>query len=165
MKYWYLGATKPRQEERAYEHLNNQSIHALLPSIEIEKSLKGRLSRVIEPMFPGYIFIQLDDAHEGWSKVRSTRGMRHFVQFNGYPARVNQQIIDSLIAFQIGAEVLPKISQLPEKGQSVYISDGAFQGLEGIFERIKGEDRAIILLDVLGKMQRLEMKLEQLLIN
>lgn len=159
---WYLVATKPKQERRAAEHLNNQSIEHFLPEVEVEKSLRGKRSVRIEPLFPGYLFVALPKSSVFWSKIRSTRGIRDVIRFAGKPAVVMPDIIKQLKS-TIGSDEKPlKLSMLPKQGDSVEIKDGPFKGLSAIFQSFDGEERAIILLDLLGKQQSLAVKLSDL---
>ena len=43
------------------------------------------------------------------------------------------------------------------------ILEGPFERLEGVFERYEGEERALILLDLLGCTTRVRVPLDQLL--
>jgi transcriptional antiterminator RfaH len=38
-----------------------------------------------------------------------------------------------------------------EKGVSVSVIDGPFEGLQGVFEMERGSDRAVVLLEILGR--------------
>ncbi|NIN33844.1 MAG: transcription/translation regulatory transformer protein RfaH, partial [Gammaproteobacteria bacterium] len=59
MKSWYLIHTKPRQEKLAEENLERQGYEIYLPMAEIRRKRRGRSVRVIDPMFPRYLFIHL----------------------------------------------------------------------------------------------------------
>ena len=63
---WYVVHTKPRQETRALENLQNQGFECFLPTMEVEKLRNQRVMRVVEPMFSRYMFIQLDDTTQNW---------------------------------------------------------------------------------------------------
>lgn len=159
---WYLVATKPKQEQRAAEHLSNQSIEYFLPEIEVEKSLRGKRSVRIEPLFPGYLFVALPKDSVFWSKIRSTRGIRDVIRFAGKPAMVMPDIINHLKS-TLGEDDKPlKLSMLPKQGDSVEIKEGPFKGLSAIFQSLDGEERAIILLEILGKQQSLAVNLSDL---
>lgn len=95
-KSWYLVNSKPRQELRAEEHLKNQSINCVLPLIEIEKIIRGKRQSISEPLFPGYLFVELQTDGQDWSKIRSTRGVRDFVRFGGVPGRVPESVLEHL---------------------------------------------------------------------
>jgi transcriptional antiterminator RfaH len=38
-------------------------------------------NKKIVVLFPGYLFIQLDEKLENWSPIRSTKGVQNFVKF------------------------------------------------------------------------------------
>ena len=81
--YWYLIYTKPRQEQRALLNLEQQGYECYLPLHAAEKLQRGKLSVVEEPLFPRYLFIQLDTSQTGksWGPIRSTKGVSHLVAF------------------------------------------------------------------------------------
>ncbi len=160
---WYLVATKPKQEARAKEHLVNQQVEFFLPEVEVEKLVRGKRITRIEPLFPGYLFILLSEHDPLWSKIRSTRGIRDFIRFSGKPAKVESAIVEH---FRARVEQQPlKLTEVPEKGARVRIKDGPFKDLDAIFESLNGEERAIILLNILGKQQKLAVKLSEISVN
>jgi transcriptional antiterminator RfaH len=52
--------------------------------------------------------------------------------------------------------------QLFEYGDRVAIMDGPFAGLEGVYQMRNGEARGLILIDLLGKPQKLAIAVEAL---
>ncbi|AOE50173.1 transcription/translation regulatory transformer protein RfaH [Kangiella sediminilitoris] len=154
-KAWYLVQCKPRQEKRAKENLENQSISSFLPLISIEKVVRGKRQSILEPLFPGYIFIELPKNGNGWSKIRSTRGVRDFVRFAGVPGMVSAKLIQDLSL--VNKEFVTNVSETtPKTGDKVRITAGPFKDLEGVFEVPDGEKRSIILLSLMGKVTKLE---------
>ena len=63
---WYAVHSKPKQEHRALENLQNQGFEAWLPMLALEKLRRGRLAQVVEPMFSRYLFIRMDTEHSNW---------------------------------------------------------------------------------------------------
>ena len=55
---WYAVHSRPKQEIRALENLQNQGFETWLPMLTIEKLRRGRLAEVTEPMFSRYLFIR-----------------------------------------------------------------------------------------------------------
>ncbi|NDC62375.1 MAG: transcriptional activator RfaH, partial [Betaproteobacteria bacterium] len=72
---WYAVHSRPKQEQRALENLQNQGYEAWLPMITLEKLRRGRVTEVVEPMFSRYLFIRLDMEHTNWTPIRSTLGV------------------------------------------------------------------------------------------
>jgi len=58
---WYVVHTKPRQEARALENLQNQGFNCFLPTMQVQKLRNQKVQTITEPMFSRYLFIQLDD--------------------------------------------------------------------------------------------------------
>ncbi|NVJ60856.1 MAG: transcription/translation regulatory transformer protein RfaH [Gammaproteobacteria bacterium] len=153
---WYLVATKPRQEVRAEEHLSNQSIVSLLPMAKIKKRFRDKVIESLEPLFPGYIFVKVDSESAYLSKIRSTRGVKDFIRFGQELAKVPLELIHKLQDLEsTGKSCVIEVNELPRTGDFIHISSGPFSGLDAIFCQLDGDRRAIVLLDILGKSQRL----------
>ncbi len=157
---WFLAATKAKQEFRAVENLKNQEIHAFCPTIKIEKIANNKKQIIEEAVFKGYIFIQISSNDPCWHKVRSTRGIRDWIRFSGNVAKVPTNLVLDLINAKESETIviLNKINH----GDKVRILSGPFEGLEGIFQKDDGELRAIILLNFLGKANRITIEKSQL---
>ena len=65
MKNWYLLKTKPRQEIIAKQNLKNQGYGVFCPMSKINNRL--------EVLFPGYLFVQLNEKTQNWSPINSTK--------------------------------------------------------------------------------------------
>ena len=150
---WYLVHCKPRQDERAEEHLARQGYACFRPRLQRERLLKGRRQTVIESLFPSYLFIQLQpDAN--WAPLRSTRGVNRLVSFGGYPLQVCDRLIDSL---QHRAQSEPQ--PLLQPGDPVRIVEGSFAELDAIFLNMDGEERVVLLMNLLNREQKLTLPL------
>lgn len=154
---WYVVHTKPRQENRALENLQNQGFECFLPTIEVEKLRNQRVLRVIEPMFSRYLFIQLDDTTQNWGPIRSTLGVSKLVSFGHIPAKVPTELMEFLR--QAPQE---SVARLFEVGSQVRVASGPLKGLEGQYLDHDGETRAFVLIELLGQPQKLRITLDSL---
>lgn len=164
MQDWYLLMTKPREDERAERHLLNQGYEIYRPLIRQFKLKRGRQAAVTEPLFPRYIFILLDDVLSNWAKIRSTRGVAGMIRFADMPARVPGGIITLLKERCCGEHVLDMTLERPfvfTPGDNVEITEGSFRGIEAIVREQKGTDRVVLLLQMLGTKQTVEMPINQ----
>ena len=150
MKKWYLLKTKPRQECIAIINLENQKYCIFCPTVSINKK------PVI--LFPGYIFIYLDKKKENWSPIRSTKGVSNFVRFGLNFAQVPQGVIDFIKTNQI--VTIEKLQDLQafKKGDKVQISDGALKNCIAIFKSFKSDERVVLLMNLLGQQQAINIK-------
>ena len=148
---WYVVRTKPRQETRAKLNLENQDITTFLPEITLQKIRRGKRTAVTEPLFPGYIFADLDDYAGKFHKVRSTFGVAKLLTFGETPATVPDALIQEM--HQVNAETQQKAQQsaMPQVGEKVEITYGPFKGFMAEILQLDGESRCIVLLNWLQK--------------
>jgi transcriptional antiterminator RfaH len=146
---WYLVHTKPRNENVALMQLERQGYTCYLPSIQAERIRRDKASIALEPLFPRYLFIQLDSSQsgKGWGPVRSTVGVSKLVQFGQRTAKVDDALIDALKARELAIPV----RELFQPGDAVTITAGPFAGLDAIYQTSNAERRAMILIEILSK--------------
>lgn len=149
MKHWYLAYCHPREEERAKLHLSNQGVDSYYPLVLTEKVIRGKITQKIEPLFPRYIFVSLDLEEFSPAKIRSTRGIQRIIGHGANWDKVPEELIDGLRMREKNEEAM--VSMLPKPGQKVIISEGPFRGLEAIYHEPDGNQRAILLLNMLHK--------------
>ena len=145
---WYLIQCKPRQDERAREHLERQLYTCYQPRHTVERVIRGRRQMAEEVLFPGYLFIHLDDSNDSWLPIRSTRGVLRLVTFGGQPVAVADELVEQIRSRLDGTAPL---STLPEPGERIRLSGGGFQGVEAIFLAPNGEERVLVLLQLLQR--------------
>jgi len=155
MKNWYLIKTKPRQEKTAILNLENQKYTTYCPIVIINNK------QVV--LFPGYIFIHLDKSKEDWSPIRSTKGIVNFVRFGLNFAQIPDNVIEFIKANQLSnKEKLINLNKF-KPGDKVQISDGVFKNCIAIFESFKSDERVILLMNILGQQQAINIKQDSLI--
>ncbi|QQD23700.1 transcription/translation regulatory transformer protein RfaH [Venatoribacter cucullus] len=155
---WYVVLTKPKQEQLAAERLQQQGGEVFLPLFEVERMYKGKRCKRQEPLFPGYLFLQTHADSGLLSKVRSTIGARQLLTFGNQPVTVNDLLINDL------RQRCGVIHNVPlfKSGQKVSLREGPFRNYEAIFKEYDGNERAIILLGLLGQQNELVVELSEL---
>ena len=149
---WYAVATKARDEAIAKANLERQSYQVFLPTISLKKRRRGRWTPVTEPLFPGYLFVSLVLGADDPAPIRSTVGCIGLVRFGQTHTPVPSSLIAALRGASDGAVDAP----LPFfQGDKVRFIAGPFAGIEAVFDMPQGEDRAQVLLKILGEVQRL----------
>jgi transcriptional antiterminator RfaH len=95
---WYLAHCKPNAERVAHQNLENQDFNTFLPLQKVTKRKAQTFQTPSRPLFPGYIFVQIDSAKGGWRKINNTRGVARLVRFGPYPCPVPPIVMQSLFA-------------------------------------------------------------------
>lgn len=150
MEEWYLLRCKPRQDKRAIGNLTSQGLTCYSPKIPVNKSSSMIPISVLEPLFPGYIFIKLNQ-EANWTAIRSTRGVLSFIKFGIYPAVVPSEIIRKIVK-DINEKKSRTLDVKFPLGASVRVVQGCFEGLEAIYKCKLGAERSIILIRMINKM-------------
>jgi transcriptional antiterminator RfaH len=159
MVTWLVAFTKPRSEVLAQEHLERQGFEVLCPLMRVQKQRRLKWTWVEEPLFPRYLFVGVKP-DQSWAPVRSTVGVASLVKFGGTYATVPQSLIDLL---RSGAEEPQVHRPLFQHGQKLRIIAGPYASLEAVFEMQEGTDRAMVLLDLLGRQSRVSVDVSQLI--
>lgn len=146
---WYAIYTKQKQEDSVTKRLSNAGLHILNPKATLKKSRAGRVMDVIEPLFPCYIFAEIN-LLKYMRMIKYTRGVK-YILFKDHPAAVNSKIID-IITSRINKEGVIRIEPNKlEKGERVIIKNGPLRGFCALFEKeLKSNERVLLLLEAIN---------------
>lgn len=152
MKRWYVAHTKAGAERLAEGNLERQGFTAYLPRARLRKRGARGVSTVTVPLFPRYIFIQLDLENAPWRAVNSTYGISRLVSFGERPAHIDDAVIDEIRQREHEDGIVPLTDLVSyEPGESVEITHGAFSDRTGIFKCRSDKERVVVLLNLLGR--------------
>lgn len=146
---WYLVQSKPRNELRALENLVRQGYETYLPLMEVERLQRGKLLKKMEPLFPRYLFLHLEEGNDNWGPIRSTMGVAGLVRFGQAYAVVSDEVLEA-----VRERTQDVKKALFASGDSIRVVSGPLLGLEGVFEITDGEQRSFVLLEFMQKQQR-----------
>ena len=152
---WYAVCCKPRQEAIAELNLLRQGYRVYLPRIRMRLRRRGHWIDAIEVLFPRYIFIRLDPLLHSTASVRSTRGVVGLVRFGVQPAAVPDEVMDALLQREdAGSGLHQDRRPLFSTGEMIKLVDGPLTGMEGVFAQQDGDKRVVVLLELMGKANR-----------
>ena len=152
---WYAVCCKPRQEAVAEENLLRQGFRVYLPRIRMRQRRRGQWLDAVEVLFPRYIFIRIDPLRHSTATIRSTRGAVGLVRFGGQPAVVPDTVMHALRQREDAASGLHEDKRpLFSAGEAIKLVDGPLAGMEGVFTQKDGDQRVIVLLELLGKANK-----------
>jgi len=156
-KSWFAIRVKPRQETVAARNLEQQGFEVYLPMINTRISHAGKISWQARPFFVGYLFAYLSMAERRWTTIRSTVGVLAPVSFGTFYPPIRDEVIELIQSrhdenglININSEQAAPFSA----GEKVRMLDGAMKGFEAVFIEMRGQDRALVLLDWMQKSIR-----------
>ncbi len=147
---WVVINTHPHREQIALQHLERQDYVAYCPLIRRRLSHARRVSDVLRPMFPGYVFVKMLSAMQMVRPLSSTIGVRNIVRCGEELSLLDDAFVQSLKAREVdGAICRPENPY--QVGQQVKLSGGAFDGLAATIISMHERDRLTVLMDLLNR--------------
>ena len=157
---WFVLTSKPREEQRAIDNLTMQGHVVYLPKVAKVIKRKGIKTVTLAPLFPNYLFIQLDNQVANFNAIRSTRGVGSFVRFGMKQAVIDNTIIESLKQSLNSEDENKTLDELLSytQGDQLEITTGPFKGLQAIFKTKDGLERSILMVKMLGQENEVTVK-------
>ena len=111
-------------------------------------------------MFPRYLFLQATPGLDDLRPIRSTYGVIGLVRFGGEPRPVPEALIAELQRLCGGGDGALALPEPLVPGQRVRILEGPFAGYEAELLSQDGNNRARVLLQLLGKFHAVQMPVD-----
>jgi transcriptional antiterminator RfaH len=147
---WYCARTKPKHEHFAAAHLRrNLNLEVFHPRLRVERATQRGVMRVLEPLFPCYIFVRCV-LEEKLNDIQRSNGVHSLVHFGTHIPPVADSIVEELQeCFE--EEDTMTVKDRISPGDEVTIGEGAFTGMRAYVLRLMpARKRVQILLDILG---------------
>lgn len=157
---WVAVNTQPHRERIALENLMRQEFNAYCPLIRKRVRHARRVSDVLRPLFPSYLFVQLDPASRSWRPILSTLGVRTLVRCGDRPSLLAHEFVESLKAREIDGAITRPANPY-RIGQQVRIAGGAFDGLIATIIDMDERDRIVVLMEMLNQAVNVKLSARQ----
>ena len=140
---WYVIHTQTGYEnkvKRALEqrikslNVEEKIFETVIPLREIIVVKKGKKSKAIEKVFPGYVLIRMDLDDDSWLVVRTTEGVTGFVGAGLKPTPISDKEVAAIMKFV--SQEQPKFKTKFSVGEAVKITEGPFADFLGSIEAI-----------------------------
>ena len=147
---WYVAYTRPHCEGRAQIQIENQGFHTFLPRRQQTVRHARKLTSVLAPFFPRYLFVVLDLTRHRWRSISGTIGVAGLVMQGDLPHPAPRGVVEALVASSDELGRLQLRQQL-KVGGSVRLATGPFAEQLAILDRLDDSGRVRVLLDILGR--------------
>ena len=163
MKAWYAVHCHPRAEAKAAAHLRRQGFGAYYPQFLRRRSHARKVDWVPAPLFPRYIFVQVDIETVRWRAIHSTVGVASLVCSGDRPQTVPDEIVTELQACENEKGYVELYNrQRMTVGDNVRILYGSFADQIGRLESLDDQGRVTLLLQFMGQSVRMKASLKHL---
>ena len=145
---WYAAYTCAKHEKRVAQQLEERSIESFLPTYRSVRRWKDRRKVLELPLFPSYLFVQLDRGNR--LDLLRLPGVLGLVCFQGKPAAVERSEIENLRQGLVNRTAVHPHPYL-RAGRRVRICNGAMAGVEGIMVRERDRARVVLSISLLQR--------------
>lgn len=158
---WAVVNTHSHRERIALENLRLQDFHTYCPLIKRRHRHGRRVSDVLRPLFPGYLFVQVNSIAQVWRPIVSTIGVRTLVRCGDRLSLLEDAFVRGLKAREMDG-VIARPATSYKVGQTVRLAGGAFDGFIATIIEMDDKDRLIVLMDLLSRPVKARVSVEQL---
>ena len=154
---WFVAHTRPRCEKKLVQYCERECLSTTLPCYRSVKKYRGKKVVFYKPLFPGYVFLQLQPTQ------------RQTVYQSDYVANLLDvpdqeefaaQLQDILQALETDVEV--RLAPTIGPGMKVRIKSGPLQGMAAWVESRSGMSEALLRLDFIGQAAAIKVDATQL---
>lgn len=162
MRKWRVLYVRPRYEKKVEQQLLDAGIEVFLPLHETIRQWSDRKKKVILPLFPGYLFVHVDEKER--MRAFEAAGVMKYVHFSGRLAEVRADIIDSLKILIHGApDSIETTNDLIPLGTEVRINHGPLAGIKGYIVQYRGGKKVAVVIEAIQQTVMVEVNLGTLL--
>jgi transcription antitermination factor NusG len=158
---WYAVHTRSRHEDKVHAGLIKKGNHVFLPKIEVWSRRKDRRKKILLPMFPGYLFVELFSLDlQIRLDILKTFGVVKILgnPSGSEPISIPDDKIESIRRI-VHSKVEIQHFQYPKVGEPARIIDGPFKGIEGlILSTDYKKDLFVISVDLLQRSVAIKME-------
>ena len=150
MTAWCVVNTLTNQELRAEINLLRQGFRAWLPLTERLKRHARRVQIARTPLFPGYLFVELDLAREAWRSINGTYGVKRLLARGTDPETLPEGFVDRLRQSVEDGSASTLGSGEMKPGARVRILEGPFADCAAVIASLASGERVRLMLEILG---------------
>lgn len=160
-RHWTAARTRSRCEKVVARYCDRHGIPAYLPVRRRAKRYQRRTVETFLPMFPGYLFVQIDETRKSLLMQSHRVVWTAAVDDPREQALVTELRSIRLLEQQAAEEDLIVRPELVA-GKPVRVTAGPFQGLNGVVERRMNRTRLAINVELLGHSVSVDLDVEEL---
>jgi len=98
MKRWYVIYTHAHGEDKALANLKHQGFEVFRPRYRKTRRHARKVETVLRPMFPRYMFVELDLERDQWRSINGTFGVGCIFCQGDVPLAVPEGIVEGIRA-------------------------------------------------------------------
>ena len=143
---WHVLYVKPRCEKKAAAHAVRLGVEAYLPLRRETKLYQRRRVTVDKPVFRGYLFVRFSPSQR--AEVLRSHTVVHVLDVAdqaGFERDLEQ------VRQALAIDPTLNVERTLKPGRRVRITTGPFMGLEGVVQTVRGAQRVLLAVEMIGQ--------------
>jgi transcription antitermination factor NusG len=147
---WFAIQTRSRHEKRVTADLQEKAVQAYLPLASVERQWSDRRKVVDMPLFPGYVFVKIENDVPARIPVLQTDGVIGFLGVRGIGIPIPEEEIAG-IQTVLRQKIPVKPYPFVQVGERVRICGGSLDGLEGLLTGMDGKRNLVVSIELIER--------------
>jgi len=170
-KRWYSVSVLSNYEKKIAEQIRHDVVTAgledeieevLVPTEEVIEVRRGKKVTAERRFMPGYVLIRMEMTDQGYHLVNSINRVTGFLGPQGKPMPMRDDEVNLILNRVEEGEQQPRTLIHFEVGEKVAVSDGPFEGFDGMVEDVdEGNQRLKVTVSIFGRATPVELEFTQ----
>ncbi|MGH1414037.1 MAG: transcription termination/antitermination protein NusG [Pelagimonas sp.] len=170
-KRWYSVSVLSNFEKKIAEQIRTaveeQELHdqideVLVPTEEVIEVRRGKKVTTERRFMPGYVLVHMEMSDQGYHLVNSINRVTGFLGPQGRPMPMRDAEVDAMIGRVQESDESPRIEIRFETGEKVKVTDGPFEGFDGMVEGVDDDAQKLkVSVSIFGRETPVELDFTQ----
>lgn len=170
-KRWYSVSVLSNFEKKVAEQirqsvaekgLQDEIEEVLVPTEEVIEIRRGKKVTSERRFMPGYVLVKMDMSDRGYHLINSINRVTGFLGPQGKPMPMREGEVEAILGRVEEGEAQPRTLIRFEIGEKVSVSDGPFEGFDGMVEEVDEDNaRLKVSVSIFGRATPVELEFTQ----
>jgi len=170
-KRWYSVSVLSNFEKKIAEQIRHAVTDAgledeieevLVPEEEVIEVRRGKKVTVPRRFMPGYVLVRMEMSDRGYHLINSINRVTGFLGPQGKPMPMRDDEVNQILNRVEEGQDAPRTLISFDIGEKVAVSDGPFEGFDGMVEAVDDEHQRLkVMVSIFGRATPVELEFTQ----
>jgi len=170
-KRWYSVSVLSNFEKKVAEQIRHAAAEAgledeidevLVPTEEVIEVRRGKKVTTERRFMPGYVLVHMEMTDRGYHLINSINRVTGFLGAQGKPMPMRDEEVNAILNRVEEGEQQPRTLIHFEVGEKVSVTDGPFEGFDGMVEEVDDENQRLkVMVSIFGRATPVELEYTQ----
>ncbi len=170
-KRWYSVSVLSNFEKKIAEQirtavaengLEDEIDEVLVPTEEVIEVRRGKKVTAERRFMPGYVLVHMEMSDQGYHLISNINRVTGFLGPQGRPMPMRDAEVEGILGRVQEGEDAPKLMISFDVGEKVKVTDGPFEGFDGMVEGVDDENQRLrVSVSIFGRETPVELEFTQ----